>query len=177
MKRRREIAQRVVVRFLVAQQVPLQLDADVAAAERPDQPIDQAADAESRTVDGGAAGQRDQAADVAVEIVERQRALAFRRRQLHPRQQPAEIAVAVTRRDEDGQAEKTGLGRSRFGGSRFERDGQLGADDGFQPGAPGGKVKARDAVDAVAIEQRQRRIAELGGALHQRFRQRGAVEK
>ena len=110
MKRRREIAQRVVVRFLVAQQVPLQLDADVAAAEHPDQPIDQAADAEPRTVDGGAAGQRDQAADVAVEIVERQRALAFRRRQLHPRQQPAEIAVAVTRRDEDGQTEETGLG-------------------------------------------------------------------
>ena len=63
--------------------MPLQLDADVARAEHADEPIDEPADAEARAVDRGAADQRDQAADVPVEIVERQRALAFRRAQLH----------------------------------------------------------------------------------------------
>ena len=72
--------QRVIVRFLVAQQMPLQLDRDAAGAEHADQPIDQAADAEARPVDRGAPDQRHQPADMAVEIVERERALAFRRR-------------------------------------------------------------------------------------------------
>ena len=40
-----QAGQRVVVVFLIAAQVPLQLDVDVAAAEQPDQPIEQPADA------------------------------------------------------------------------------------------------------------------------------------
>jgi hypothetical protein len=38
-------------------------------------------------------------------------------------------------------------------------------------------VESRDAVDAVAVEQRQRRVVELRRALHQGFRQRRAIEK
>ena len=38
-------------------------------------------------------------------------------------------------------------------------------------------MKPRRAVDAVAIEQRERRIAERGRAIDERFGQRGAVEK
>ena len=38
-------------------------------------------------------------------------------------------------------------------------------------------MEARRAVDAVAIEQRERRIAELGGALDERFGQRRALQK
>ena len=54
---------------------------------------------------------------------------------------------------------------------------QLRADDRLDAGALRGEVKARRAVDAVAIEQRERRIAERRGAVDQRFGQRGAVEK
>jgi hypothetical protein len=42
-----------------------------------------------------AASQRDQPAGLAVEIGERERALPFRRAQLHARDQPAEIAIAL----------------------------------------------------------------------------------
>jgi hypothetical protein len=38
-------------------------------------------------------------------------------------------------------------------------------------------MKSRNPVHAVAIEQRQRRITEICGALDERFRQRRAVEK
>ena len=54
---------------------------------------------------------------------------------------------------------------------------QLRADDRLDAGALRGEVKARRAVDAVAIEQRERRIAERRGAVDERFGQRGAVEK
>ena len=57
------------------------------------------------------------------------------------------------------------------------RDRQLRADDRPDAGRERGLVKARRAVDAVAIEQRERRIAELGGAIDERFGQRRALEK
>ena len=38
-------------------------------------------------------------------------------------------------------------------------------------------MKARRAVDAVAIEQRERGIAEIGGAIDERFRKRGRLKK
>ena len=57
------------------------------------------------------------------------------------------------------------------------RDRQLGADDGAEAGGFGGLMKARRAVDAVAIEQRERGIAERRGTLDERFGQRRAAEK
>ena len=38
-------------------------------------------------------------------------------------------------------------------------------------------MKARRAVDPVAIEERHGRIAEIGGTLDDRFRERGALQK
>ena len=71
--------ERDVVRLLVAQQMALQLDADVASAEEADE-RDRAgrrrriADASS----SGTAGERHEAGGVALELLERQRALPFR---------------------------------------------------------------------------------------------------
>ena len=106
MKRRGQLAQDLVVPFLLAQEVPLHLDVDLRRAEGADDAIDQPADAESRPVDRGAARQRHQPSGVAVEVVERERALTFRRPQLHHRHQAAQVAVAVPRLDQDGQREQ-----------------------------------------------------------------------
>ena len=85
--------------------MPLQLDVDAVAAEDADQAIEQAADAVPPAVERGAAGQRDQPGGAAVQLLERQRALAFRRAQLHARDQPAEIPVAFRAFAEDRQDE------------------------------------------------------------------------
>ena len=57
------------------------------------------------------------------------------------------------------------------------RDRQFGADDGTQPGLAGGFMEPGGAVDAVGVEQGDCGIAERGGALHERFGQRGAAKK
>ena len=54
---------------------------------------------------------------------------------------------------------------------------QLGSDDRFDPGHFRGAIELRRAMDAVAIEQRQRGIAQLGGSFDQRSGKRGAIEK
>ena len=127
----------------------------------------------------GTPDERDESAGVPVELVERQRAFPFRRPQLHPRHQAAEIAVALratrsrTGRHERRDRRAGGVATSAIG--RLDR--QLGADDRLESRALRGEMESRRAVDAVAIEQRERRIAERGGAVDQRFGQRRAVEK
>jgi hypothetical protein len=56
-------------------------------------------------------------------------------------------------------------------------DRQFGADDGAEAGGFRGLMKTRGTVDAVAIEQRQRRIAQCHRALDERLGQRGAAEE
>ena len=56
-------------------------------------------------------------------------------------------------------------------------DRQLRADDGAEAGGFRGLMEPRRAVDAVAIEQRHRGIAESGRALDERFGQRRAAQK
>ena len=73
------------------------------AAEQADQAIDQAADAVPAGRERLAADERDEPGGAAVELVERQRALAFRRAQLHAREQAAEVLVALAALDEDGE--------------------------------------------------------------------------
>jgi hypothetical protein len=182
----------VIVGLLVTQQMTLQLDADVRRPEGPHQAIDEAGDTKPRPVDGRAACQRHEAAYVPVEIIERECAFSFWRPQLHDRDEPAEILITLARGDEDGQTEEPGLGtpESRIPtlrraqgrpelrrGTSPDRHRQLRADDRLHSGAAGGKMKARNAVHAIAIEQRERRIPELGGALDERFGQRRAVEE
>ena len=84
-ERRRQADERVVVALFVAPQMPLQLDVHAVAAEDADEAIEQAADAVPAAVERGAAGERDEAGGAAVELLERQRAFAFRRAQLHAR--------------------------------------------------------------------------------------------
>ena len=85
--------------------MPLQLDVDAAAAEQADQPIEQAADAVPRPSSAARPASATRPRGAAVELVERQRALAFRRAQLHARDQPAEIAIALGAFAEHGQHE------------------------------------------------------------------------
>ena len=60
-KRLGEADERVVVVFLIAAQVPLQLHIDLAASEEADEPIEQAADAEALGEQQRPPGQRDEA--------------------------------------------------------------------------------------------------------------------
>jgi hypothetical protein len=55
--------------------------------------------------------------------------------------------------------------------------GQFGADDRLDPRGERGLVEPRGAVHAVAIQQRERRVAERRRALDERFGQRCALQK
>ena len=55
-----------------------------------------------------ASSERDETARLAVELVERQRALAFRRAHLHARDEPAEILISLGGLDEDGNPQERG---------------------------------------------------------------------
>ena len=76
--RRGECDERVVVGFLVALQVALQLDVEPIAPEHADQAIEQPADAVPRAAEDGPASERDEAAGGAVEILEAERAAGRR---------------------------------------------------------------------------------------------------
>ena len=115
-KRARQLGQRHVVAFLVAQQMALQLDADVIAPEEADEPIEQPADAVMPRVEQRPAGQRDEAGGEAVELLERERAFALRRAHLHARDEAAEILIALWRCDEDGKPPEA-QGQDRAQGS------------------------------------------------------------
>ena len=65
------------------------------AAEQPDEPIQQPADAVAPGVERRPADERDEAGGVAVQIFQRQRAFAFGRAQLHARDETAEIPIAL----------------------------------------------------------------------------------
>ena len=69
--------ERLVVGFLVAAVMPLHFDIRAIASEQADDPIEQAADAESMRVERGATDERDEPAGHAVECVDRQRTFAF----------------------------------------------------------------------------------------------------
>ena len=128
----------------------------------------------------GRPGMRDEAGGEAVELVDRQRALAFRRAQLHARQQAAEIAPAFLRGAQHGQRKRrSGLVSLRWpGGLRlacFDR--QLRADERLDAGGERRFMKTRRAGDAVAIEQRDRRIAERRRSIDERFGQRRGAQE
>ena len=105
-----------VVGLFVARQMPLQLDVHAVAAEQADEPIEQAADAVAGAPSSAARPASATSPPVAaVELVERQRAFAFRRAQLHARDQPAEVAVALLRFRRgraDAKAERLRAGKS-----------------------------------------------------------------
>ncbi len=126
-----------------------------------------------------------------------ERALAFRRAQLHARDQPAEVAVALLGGDEKrqmpavgGRQREAGRAGAAAGGQRravrarprrhFRArilDGELGADEGTQAGGFGRLMEARGAVKAVAVEQRDRGVTEQRRALDERLGQGGRPEE
>ncbi len=104
--------ERVVVVFLIAMQVALQLDVRVRSTERADNAIEQAADAVPLGVQQRAARHGDEPRGVTIHLVKRERALplppslklrrtavalaeAGRRAQLHAGQQTAEVTPAL----------------------------------------------------------------------------------
>ena len=100
-KRLRQRIKRGVVGFLISQQMALQLDEHVAAAEQADQPIEQAADAVSLAVEERTAAERDEPGGAAVELLEHERALPFPTPPRFARRGPrgeARIFMRVTRR-------------------------------------------------------------------------------
>ena len=107
-ERGRQREQRLVVGLLVANQVALQFEADVRPSEDPDQPVDQAAHAVAPAAQRLAPGQRHEPPGLSLELVERQHPLAFRRAEVHPRDEPAEILIALPGFDEDGKTESSG---------------------------------------------------------------------
>ena len=93
-KRLGQAHQRVVVVFLVAVQMPLQFHVGVGPPEHADNAVEQPAHAVALGAQQRPARHGNQSGGEAVEFVDRQRALAFRRPQLHARQQAAEVAPA-----------------------------------------------------------------------------------
>ena len=91
-------------------------------------------------------------------------AVALRGAQLQTRDQPGEVAIAVAILDEHRQA-------------RAVVQRQLAADERADARVLRGPVEARRAVDAVAIDERQRRHLEPRGLAHERLRLLGAFEK
>ncbi len=167
---RRQADERRIVALFVAAEMPLQLDVEPVAAEDADQSIEQPSDTVSLAIERDATGQHDEPGGGAVQLLERQRALAFRRPELHACDQPAEVSVPVRVFTEDGQEEIRSL-------TSYLRDGELRPDNRLNPRGLGGLVKPRRAVDAVAIQQRERRILQFRGARDQRFGQRRALQE
>ena len=131
-----------------------------------------------RGVERGAPHQRDQAPRLALEVVERERALALGGAHLRARDQAAQPPVAVPRRHEHGQAPQLRRTRRRVGLARRARpDRELAADDGLDPGGLRGEVEPGRPVEAIAIEQRQRRIPERHGPRDERFGRRRAFQE
>ena len=104
-KRPGDIDEHAVVGVFVAQQMALNFDIHIAAAEQSDERIDQPADAVLLEPEQLAPGKRDEAARLPVEIGKRQRAFAFRRAHLHARDETAEIAIALGGFDENRYSE------------------------------------------------------------------------
>jgi hypothetical protein len=156
---------------------------------------------------------------VPVQFTERQRAFPFRGAQLHSCHEPAQVAIALLRLDEDGKTPRVPVTSPEAGvaarhgassrvvdrrrmivrpaacvtgstyrvdatdstGIRADRandpDGQLAADDRLDAMGRRGLVKPRGTVDAIAVEQRDGRIAERCGAGDDFFGKRRSFEK
>ena len=84
-----QLRQRGVVRFLIPQEMPLQLYAHMVAPEQADEPIDHPAHAVLPRVEDRAARQRDEAGSQSVELLENERAFPLGRAHLHAGDQAA----------------------------------------------------------------------------------------
>ena len=106
-KRGAEIDERRKIRRVRAAEVTLQLDPDLLPAEGSHESIDQPADAVPLGVERFAANERDEAARLSRQIFERDARLALGRPEFRARDDPAELAIPLGRRDEHGQGPAT----------------------------------------------------------------------
>ena len=74
-------------------------------------------------------------------------------------------------------ASGSGTNGSYARGRQWQADGQGRADNRLYPRPRGRLMEPRRAVDAVGVEERQRRIAERRRPLDERFGQRSSLEK
>ena len=102
-KGRRQIDERAVVGFLVPVEMTLQLHVHAMPAEQSDEAIEQPADAVAAAVERGAADERDEPARAPVQLLQRERAFALRRAELHAGDEAAQVAVPVLAFAENGQ--------------------------------------------------------------------------
>ncbi len=107
-ERLRQADERRDVALFVAAKMPLELDVHAIAAENADEAIEHPAHTVSTPVERRAPGERDEPGGAPVQLLERQRAFAFRRAQLHARDQPAEIPVAFGVFTENREDEEAG---------------------------------------------------------------------
>ena len=167
----RDLGHRLVARLLDGVVVPLQLGVDVLAAEDADEPLRflprLAGPAPHERLGQGAvvaAGQADEPLGVLGHLFGGGRPLALLRPQLVEADEAAEALVA-------GPV----AGEQRPAPGALHRD--LGPDVGPDPELLGRLVEARGAVDAVAVDERQRPHAVVGADLGHLLGQRGALEE
>ena len=104
-ERRGHLDEHLIGHFLVAAAMTLQFDAGAVASKKTDETIEQPTNAVAARIERGSAGERHKAARHAVEFLEGERALTFRRAHLHARDQTAQIAVPVRALAQDGENE------------------------------------------------------------------------
>ncbi len=176
---RRESRQRLRVGFLIPEEMPLHLDVDVARTEQAKEPIEHPADPVPPAVERRPAGERDESARRAIEILERECTFALRRPQFHPGHEAAQVAIPFRRLDEHRQPPETRRPPPSACPVRRlpRRDRQFAPDDRRDPGRRRRLMKPRRAVDSVAIEQRERWIVERGRTVDERLGRRRPVEE
>ena len=157
--------------LLRAIEMTLDLDEAVVPAEDSRQPIERAPRLlaiapgdRRRQRTTSTAGETHQPAGIWCELIERDATSAFRRAQLHPRDQPAEIAIPVAILDQHRQP-------------RPVRQRDLAADQGAKAGVLRRPMEPRRPIHAVAIHQRQRRHPCPRGRLNQSLRLLGALQE
>ena len=102
-KRGAEIDERREIRRIGTPEMALQLDPDLLPSEGSHESIDQSADAVTLGVERFAADERDEAARLSGQIIERDPRRALWRPEFRARDDPAELAIPLRRRDEHGQ--------------------------------------------------------------------------
>src|SRR6266704_1064769 len=112
----------------------------------------------------GAAGEAVEAGGVLLDLRPRDQRLALRAPERARGEEAAEVLVAGALLDQEPEAAGA-------------RDRHLRADQGAETRAARGLEEARRAVDAARVGERQRVVAEHGGAFDQILRQRGAGEE
>ena len=161
-----QVQQPLVRGLLLAAAVALHVEVDAARAEGLDDArepvgVERPASQRLQRLDPG---QGEEPLARPVQHLEAQPPLALRNARLHARDQPAQVAVALLRLDEQ-----------RQGPASLEA--QLGPDDRPHAARSRRLEEARRAREAVAVDERERVVSQLGRPLHQVLGQRRPAQE